>query len=254
MRLFIFGSRKYSFKNKVFAVLESLHETNRIEAILLGLHYNTIDNMLSGADRLCAIWGRMANVPVLRFSPDFERYREHAIPEALDRMYNEGHPTHGLRFPGLRYSFIVARAFRLDDVPVIDSLTVPSPTKLTPIDRERQFREDLLSATAAAKSYPSRPHAAQRIVECIASRPRYDRFTRAFSPYLTKVRYPSRLTASEHYELWKSRHTSCPYCKAWHAPGTAHKGKTLAETRVIDRAMARFHREEMKRVNAWLRK
>lgn len=92
MRVLVCGGRKYRDKERLYGVLDKLHEGTKIDRIVCG--------GASGADLLAERWARERGVSLRVYKPDWDTYGLRAGPIRNKKMLDEEDPDLVVAFPG----------------------------------------------------------------------------------------------------------------------------------------------------------
>lgn len=116
MRVLVCGGRDYFDQQHVDAVLDDLHETTPITAIIHG--------GAAGADTLAGRWAKKRGIPVESYPAEWKKYRalgnvRAAGPTRNQRMLDEGHPDRVVAFPGHNGTADMVRKAEAAGVPVM---------------------------------------------------------------------------------------------------------------------------------------
>lgn len=112
MRVLVCGGRNYHDAEKVFAVLDKLHEQAGIDCIIQG--------GANGADLLAADWTHERGVFSTTFLADWENQGRFAGPARNQRMIDEGNPDLVIAFPGGRGTADMMRKARKAGIKVVE--------------------------------------------------------------------------------------------------------------------------------------
>ena len=112
MRVLVTGGRNYDDRDRLFAVLDKLHEEAGIDFI--------IEGGAKGADALAALWADFNDVGRERFEADWENQGSFAGPARNKRMLDEGQPDLVIAFPGGRGTADMVRKARRSGVDVVE--------------------------------------------------------------------------------------------------------------------------------------
>ena len=92
MRVVVTGGRKYPFRQRIFQVLDKLHATVGIEAIIEG-------GAEDGADKFAREWAEAHGMQPETYEADWTRYGNPAGPIRNEEMIRESRPDVCLGFP-----------------------------------------------------------------------------------------------------------------------------------------------------------
>jgi len=112
MRVLVCGGRDYSNKDRVFDVLDKLHDEAGISCVIQG--------GAKGADYFAAWWADKRRVPGETYAADWENQGSFAGPARNTRMLEEGRPDVVIAFPGGRGTSDMVRKARRAGVDVVE--------------------------------------------------------------------------------------------------------------------------------------
>jgi len=91
-RVLVCGGRDFNDHDRVFAVLDDVHQERWISEIIYGC--------ATGADQLARDWARYRGRESTGFPADWKRHGKAAGPKRNTRMIEEGKPDLVIAFPG----------------------------------------------------------------------------------------------------------------------------------------------------------
>jgi hypothetical protein len=112
MRILVCGGRGYTDKDRVFAVLDKLHDEAGISCVIQG--------GAKGADYFAAWWADKRRVQGETYEADWENQGSFAGPARNKRMLEEGKPDLVIAFPGGKGTADMKKKARRAGVEVIE--------------------------------------------------------------------------------------------------------------------------------------
>jgi hypothetical protein len=107
--LLVFGGRDYTNQQRVFAVLDNVHQLYGIEKI--------VEGDARGADRLAGEWADARGVQKEVHPADWKKHGRAAGPIRNRSMLKQSNPDAGLGFPGGRGTADMLQMLRTAGVP-----------------------------------------------------------------------------------------------------------------------------------------
>lgn len=119
MRVLACGGRDYTDREHVFAVLDMVAQTGRVEVLIHGA--------ARGADSLASLWALSRGVPEEAYPANWAAYPRLAGPIRNRTMLFEGKPDLVVAFPGGRGTEHMVRISRQAGVDVLEAKRSISP-------------------------------------------------------------------------------------------------------------------------------
>ena len=94
MKVLVCGGRDYADVERVYAVLDKLHNESGIDLIIEGGE--------RGAHHIASDWARLRGVTKRRYDADWQSHGSFADPMRNKTMINDGQPDVVIAFPGGR--------------------------------------------------------------------------------------------------------------------------------------------------------
>lgn len=110
MRVLVCGGRSYRNHESLFGVLDGLHSSKTLVAV--------IDGGARGADWLASSWALEHGVPSQTFRADWKHLGKAAGPIRNQRMIDEGKPDLVIAFPGASGTADMVRRAHRAGIPV----------------------------------------------------------------------------------------------------------------------------------------
>lgn len=110
LRVLVCGGREWTDIRATYQVLDRLHKTRGIDAV--------IEGDARGADRLAGYWAQKNSVDLLIFRADWDRNGKAAGSIRNQQMLDEGKPDMVVAFPGGRGTADMIRRAKRTAIPV----------------------------------------------------------------------------------------------------------------------------------------